>query len=466
MRAPSAFLALALASCTSDPAPAAETPVGSPPAAIARPEPGEVSAPTVGAAPSPDLVELAVPPPAAPTVVDLLDTLDVDVAVSSAYHDDPAQVPHLYDGDPSTAWNSRTDDLVGAWIDVELPDGVQVTSIEMTAGFTREGGATDLFTGNHRVARVRVSLDGTSLGEHRLDTASRALQTLPVTGGPGVYRIEVIEVLPGSRSDWRETCISELRILGTAPPRPSTVGPPTVEAFVGHLPTAEEIAAEEAAVDAVLAQSDAMFDLPELWRAYDGALFEDDGGGRPEVPLPVARRAALERAADIVEPSAPERAATLRALVTESREGWNARRSDLDVVIEAIDAALGGNEHFACSWPATRAQLRIERVEHMIEGAVSFLAVRAESNHWDPLYRATPAEMAEAAVDRDTADDFDGWWSDVSEDWQIATRAGRTRLARRLHERTPPEELRIPDDWAPMVAAVDAHVAACADEPE
>ncbi len=110
------------------------------------------SSPTPPSAAQEPTSAAADPGQAAPLpVVELLHAVPSAVSVSSAYHDDVAQARKLVDGDMSTAWNSRTGDLVGAYIDVRIPESATVSSFEITAGFTREGGATDLFTGNHRV---------------------------------------------------------------------------------------------------------------------------------------------------------------------------------------------------------------------------------------------------------------------------------------------------------------------------
>ncbi|MGF1467576.1 MAG: discoidin domain-containing protein [Sandaracinaceae bacterium] len=153
----------------------------------------------------------------ASTPVDLLRAVPAEVVTSSAYHGRPRQVPRMVDGDLETAWNSGTDDLVGAWIEVRLPAEARVSAIALTAGFTRRRGDRDFFTENYRVTGVRVSRDGQDLGTFSVDPRSRGLQHLPVGGPGGVYRIEIASVLPGTRRDWREVCISELQVLGWAP---------------------------------------------------------------------------------------------------------------------------------------------------------------------------------------------------------------------------------------------------------
>jgi hypothetical protein len=152
--------------------------------------------------------------------VDLLHAVQTELTVSSAHRDQP--VSALVDGKLGTAWNSASGGLVGAWVEVRLPTKAQVAAVVLTSGFTKRGRRVDLFTGNHRVAKVRVLHQGKTVGTYPLDTNTRRLQTLPVKGGGGVYRIEVVAVLPGSRPRWREVCISEsgdgstiLHILGT-----------------------------------------------------------------------------------------------------------------------------------------------------------------------------------------------------------------------------------------------------------
>ncbi len=123
---------------------------------------------------------------------------------------------HLVDGKLDTAWNSATGDLVGARIIVRFPATVKVEAIKLTVGFTKiDKKLGDLFTKNPRIKKVRVTHDKLVV-ENELDIANRALQTIPITGGGGDYKIEVLAIEPGSKKDWRETCISELEVWGTA----------------------------------------------------------------------------------------------------------------------------------------------------------------------------------------------------------------------------------------------------------
>ncbi|MCB9621916.1 MAG: hypothetical protein H6723_01105 [Sandaracinus sp.] len=92
--------------------------------------------------------------------VDLLHAVGTELAVSSAYRNLRQQVERLVDGNPESAWNSATGDLTGAWIEVRLPADAEVTGIGLIPGFARISNGSDLFTGNHRVAEIRVLREG------------------------------------------------------------------------------------------------------------------------------------------------------------------------------------------------------------------------------------------------------------------------------------------------------------------
>jgi hypothetical protein len=186
-------------------------PTPAPTATVPTPEPS-----TPEPAPTPEPVaEPAVAPPAAP--VDLLHAIPTQVRASTALGDNVAQIERMFDGDPASAWNSKSEDLVGSFVEVRLPPDAQVTAIGLTSGFTRVRDGRDLFHGNQRIQRVRVLRDDVEVGRYPLDIETMELQRLPVTGPGGTYRIEILEVLAGTQATWRETCISELRIEGTAP---------------------------------------------------------------------------------------------------------------------------------------------------------------------------------------------------------------------------------------------------------
>lgn len=155
-------------------------------------------------------------PIAAPIGEELVRRLRLSVRVSSSAGASTS-ADKMTDGDLATAWNSRSGDLVGAWFEVTVPDGVTVSSFAMTAGFTRMNGRNDLFVMNHRVERVRVDKDGEELGEFALDPEARTLQTFPLRYGAGTYRFTITAARAGTRASWRELCVSEFTLYGTAP---------------------------------------------------------------------------------------------------------------------------------------------------------------------------------------------------------------------------------------------------------
>ena len=155
--------------------------------------------------------------PAPAVLVDLLLETNATITVSSRV-DNPTDFPeHLVDGRPDTAWNGKTGDLHG-WVEVVLPAEVQVTSIALTAGFDRKRGSDDLFTMNHRISKVRILRDGALVREVSLDTARRDLQHIPVTApaSGGTWRLEVAETLPGTKKEWKELVVSDLKMYGIA----------------------------------------------------------------------------------------------------------------------------------------------------------------------------------------------------------------------------------------------------------
>ena len=166
--------------------------------------------------------------PAPPVEFDLLHLNGAKVAVSSMVANAAIFPGDLVDGKLATAWNSRTGDLVGAWLAVRVPKAAHITRIRMTAGFANVHGKDDWFTMNHRITAVHITrLDvPTDLGVHTLDPAQRGLQDIPIDSPGGDFRIEVTGVVPGTKKAWREICVSELQVWGTfpgGPPRFSTL---------------------------------------------------------------------------------------------------------------------------------------------------------------------------------------------------------------------------------------------------
>src|SRR3954470_3744232 len=131
---------------------------------------------------------------AAADPINLIGNVPAIVAVSSTVDNRTILPDHLVDGKLDTAWNSRTNQLVGAWVGVRLPADVHVDSIKLTAGFTKKDKRYgDLFTMNPRIKRVRVLHDGKLAAEQTLDPELRTLQEIKINAGGGEYRIEITD---------------------------------------------------------------------------------------------------------------------------------------------------------------------------------------------------------------------------------------------------------------------------------
>jgi hypothetical protein len=172
-------------------------------------------------------------------LVSLLAWTDSRVAVSSTV-DNPRDFPeHLIDGKMDTAWNGKTGDLLGGFIAFRVPKEARVDRVRIACGFDRKAkDGRDLFTANHRIARLRVWRDGTALKEVTLDTSRRDLQSIDIDGPGGDYRLSVLETLPGTEPSWKELVVSELQVLGD--PRGARLpGPHTPRVRVGSLDAAE-----------------------------------------------------------------------------------------------------------------------------------------------------------------------------------------------------------------------------------
>lgn len=154
-------------------------------------------------------------------LVDLLPTHATHLAVSSTTPSLRSGPRFLLDGAFDTPWASKSGDDA-AFIEVRLPADVHVKQIQLTAGFTAIDGRHDRFTQNLRVSRVRVLHEGELVATADLDTDSRELQNIDVDARGGVWRIELDGLVPGTMPGYREVCVSELRVLGFAPPSNST----------------------------------------------------------------------------------------------------------------------------------------------------------------------------------------------------------------------------------------------------
>ena len=416
-------IAVCAVGCANDPPPAdtARASAGSeePAADPASPRDGTSSdaAETTPSAPaSPDPPG----PPAPVEPVNLLRAVRTDLAVSSAYRDQLRQVRRLVDGDLESAWNSRTGDLQGAWIEVRLPADVEVTSVALTAGFTHTTDRADLFVGNHRVSRVRVLRDGELLSEHALDVESRELQTLPVQGAGGVYRIEVLETQPGSNRRWRELCVSELRVMGRAPNATPGLRYPRVGRGALPEPRVEPGSTARAEVAQRFRQGVQRF--AEGWASYERArmrISEEQDMGSEVAPsewdaLELRRRQLLRSEAELVG-LVDE---TLSDRLRYSALGGGSP-SDLDLVAEGFAAMAEwlDEDEARCRWARRHAHLRLERVTAMV-GTLAYGAGRS-------------AEMDGGSVGQaDRLDRLREQLEEITGMWERDTRGAVRRLRR------------------------------------
>ncbi len=202
---------------------------------------------TNAAPPPPAPAEAAAPAPKPLADRDALQSLlawtDARVAVSSTV-DNPRDFPeHLVDGKQETAWNGKSGDLVGGWIAFRIPEKAHVKEVRITCGFDKiASDGTDLFLANHRIARIHVKRTGDIGGfvsrEYSLDTNRRGAQTIPIDEPGGDFVLTVIDVVPGTKREWRELVVSELQVLGT-PGAAKLPAPRTPRVRVGSLDAPE-----------------------------------------------------------------------------------------------------------------------------------------------------------------------------------------------------------------------------------
>jgi hypothetical protein len=379
--------------------------------------------------------------------VDLLHAVGTDVAVSSVYRDRQSQVERLVDGDPATAWNSRTGDLAGAWIEVRLPADAQVTGIGIIPGFARTGGATDLFTGNHRVARIRVLREGVEVGSFPVANARPERVTIPVRGAGGVWRIEITEVLPGTRSDWREICVSELQILGHAPSMAPGTRVPRMA--VGALPAVSA----PAAVDPVALEREqrrAVGWLVTQWRELEqtyASLASNTGAPEPDAETTREterqRAAILRRITSLVEPVDAARADAIRMAGAQRLTGvaWRWDRillGDLTAIAAALDTVAEriGSDEARCRSARAQAEIRLVRVAELTEVARMFDEIdEAHGGGGDARRSGGLEQDAEA-------------FRALAEEWARNSRGVTTRLLRR---RSAPTAESVAADWAALL---------------
>ena len=413
------------------------------------------------------LASLWLAAPARAQEVDLLHAIGADVAVSTTYRNQRGQADALIDGDLETAWNSRTGELTTSWIEVRLPPTAHVTSLAMTVGFTHvsERGA-DLFPGNHRVRRVRVLHDGVVATEHALDVSSRALQSVPVSGGGGVYRIEIVETEPGSRSDWREVCVSELRVMGTDPgARPGQRVP---RVGIGALPAPQVTTPpDRAAVSRAHRQRVAAFE--RSWIEIERLAESPRVGSAPDETawpgdmqeLVRARRTALTALADFVAPidalegdALRARAATRVPLDWPSGEREELLRRDLEVIALAMERvhAFLADDAARCRWARSLGLVHLTRASAFARG---------EASHEDQS-ASEAADMGER-LPRGAGHRIDSLYAlgealrDAETEWSRNTRG----VAPRLRRLSPPDGALAAPDLARVVEQLDVAQHTC-----
>jgi hypothetical protein len=152
------------------------------------------------------------------TAIELLHAAPSTIRVSSQVDNKAISPDHLVDRDLQTAWNSRTGDLVGAWIDVDV-GSAKIHELRLTVGHTGKGAkGEDFFTMNPRIRKVTVLRDDQPIATATLDITRRELQPIALPAAASSIRLRIDEIVPGSKPAWREACISELEAWGTLPP--------------------------------------------------------------------------------------------------------------------------------------------------------------------------------------------------------------------------------------------------------
>lgn len=379
-------------------------------------EPSEVAA--VEGAPS-EAVPEEPPEPESPPV-NLLSSVSTQLAASSVYRDHPTQIGKMLDGDTETAWNSRTGDLVGAWIEVRVPDDAQVTGAAMIVGFTHANAeGRDLFVANPRVTKVRVSHGEEVLGEFELDPEVRTLQPFAFEGVGGVFRVEVLEVLAGSNESWRETCISEFQLMGRAPNAGEGRLPTTA---VGELPPVPEAADPD---EVRAAHRQRIHAFARTWLELEDTVQDvDSNTGEPD-PDEFAvedmnrfRRRALSSLADYIAPVDGTLGDPLRAAASAQVQwGHFGQRRDVRIQdLVTVSAALTG---IAAYLDTDEARCRTAR-------ALGSIHVRRLSNLVQNASTIADMDGEELGVDYETMELID----DANRDWSSNTRGMATRLAR------------------------------------
>ncbi len=397
--------------------------------ATTAPDPAPEAPPEAETSPA-EPTEPEAPPEPEGDPVDLLQAVPTTVKVSSAYRDRSSQVPRLFDGDDQTAWNSATDDLVGSWIEVELPEDATVDHLEMTAGYLKSGGDTDLFTGNHRVSKVKVLREGQEVGSYDLLASSRALQSIPASGGGGTWRIEIAETVPGSKESWKEICISELRVFGRAPDAAEAAYFPRWAVGDGEPDAAPEPPGDLRLATHQLVNKWLEHDKEWLWtmEANDTGDWVWEEGDT--IDLRDAHRSLLRRALALAGDAGDR---IRRELILRRDSTWESYRDSLDTVAVALSERMDGEgDEATCRWAKGLAHLLLQRA--------SILTSR---------FAALTRTDASYDVDPDALLDFDEALDDANEAFEGDARTTTARLLR-MDASLPVSVPGVEDLWSDM----------------
>jgi hypothetical protein len=186
------------------------------------------------------------PPPPAPGLVELLHNAPATVRVSSRVLNKQIQPEHVVDKNMNTAWHSRSGDLQGAFIDIDVP-GAQIKEIRLTVGNIGKGiHGEDFFLMYPRIKTVSVRDGAKLVAQKTLEVENRALQPVVLATPASHVRVKVEEVQGGGKPSWHELPVSEIEAWGTlpagaaaAPQQPRIeVGDPPDEAAI-HVPIAD-----------------------------------------------------------------------------------------------------------------------------------------------------------------------------------------------------------------------------------
>jgi hypothetical protein len=156
-------------------------------------------------------------PVAHEALVELLHSVPATIRLSSTVANRSILPVHIADHDMTTAWNSRTGELRGAWVDLAVP-GAAIREVRLTVGHTGTGPkGEDYFTMNPRIHRITLLDDDKELAHAELDVGKRELQVVKLPEPHTHVRLRVDEVVMGTKRSWREACISEIEAWGTLP---------------------------------------------------------------------------------------------------------------------------------------------------------------------------------------------------------------------------------------------------------